>query len=957
VIVLVALLAAAVVVSGHDAIRRPTLRRLALRNANRRKGEAVLVLVGSLLATAIITASFVVGDTLGASIRDYARTQLGPVDEAVRVDPGRQAAATRALTASPPMAGVDGVLPLLRTPATVTGGRAGTPRAEPKAFLVETSFDQARAFGRAPATTGLAGAGATPSGDEVVLNHDLAHTLHVAAGDPVDAYAYGHVLHLRVRQVVPELGVAGLEGPFNVAPNAFVAPGTIQRLAATATANRPVPPQAYVLVSNTGGVFDGARGSARVEGEIRRRLPTADVEAVKKDLLDQADANAKSFTTLFSGIGAFSVIAGVLLLVNIFVMLADERKSELGMLRAVGLKRSSLVRAFGMEGGLYAVAAAAIGAVTGIGVGRVIMLATQSIFNQDRDNRLTLRFVAPAHSVVLGFLIGTVIGLVTVWAASIRIGRLNVIRAIRDLPEPVATHVRRRTLVLASAGVLVGGLLAVGGIAGQAWFGALAGIPVAAFSAVPLLTRLAPRRAVVTACCAVALVWAALCISLLPSVFHSADIPAFVVQGVILVAAAVSILSANAELSASLFRRVSGGSARSLAARLGLAYPLARKFRTSMLLGMYALVIFTMTFLSVFSRLFAQQLPQFTADTRTGYDIVLDTNPANPPSAQQVAAQPGVAAVAPLLRALPRYSDALHPKLRSWTTSAFDERFLAGGGPRLGRRIARFASDRAVWEAVRTDPGLVVVSNFFLQDTGGPPKGRLEPGAPVTIVNPTTGQRRTLRVAGNIRSDFLDNGAFVGAGFARSFFGAEAAPSRFYVAVRPGADAGRVADRLTTTLVANGADALPIAATIRRALRQNEGFFTLMRGYLALGLLVGIAGLGVVMVRAVRERRRQIGMLRAMGFPSRVVRRAFLFEAVFVAAQGIVIGTVLALFVSWSVLTNSKTFGDQSMGFQIPWASIGVVLVATLAASLLAILLPATQASRIKPAVALRIAD
>jgi len=59
------------------------------------------------------------------------------------------------------------------------------------------------------------------------------------------------------------------------------------------------------------------------------------------------------------------VVAGVLLLINIFVMLAEERKSELGMLRALGLKRNHLVRAFGLEGSMYALTAAVVGAAAG----------------------------------------------------------------------------------------------------------------------------------------------------------------------------------------------------------------------------------------------------------------------------------------------------------------------------------------------------------------------------------------------------------------------------------------------------------------------------------------------------------------------------------------------------------------------------------------------------------------
>jgi putative ABC transport system permease protein len=121
--------------------------------------------------------------------------------------------------------------------------------------------------------------------------------------------------------------------------------------------------------------------------------------------------------------------------------------------------------------------------------------------------------------------------------------------------------------------------------------------------------------------------------------------------------------------------------------------------------------------------------------------------------------------------------------------------------------------------------------------------------------------------------------------------------------------------------------------------------------------VIGIAGLGVVMVRAVRERRREIGMLRAMGFPARTVRRAFLIEAAFIAAQGVVIGGALGLVTGFSVLSNSSTFGDKSLPFTVPWLTVAGLGAAALGASLLAVAGPARHASRIKPAVALRISD
>ena len=96
------------------------------------------------------------------------------------------------------------------------------------------------------------------------------------------------------------------------------------------------------------------------------------------------------------------------------------------------------------------------------------------------------------------------------------------------------------------------------------------------------------------------------------------------------------------------------------------------------------------------------------------------------------------------------------------------------------------------------------------------------------------------------------------------------------------------------------------------------------------------------MVRAVRERRREIGMLRAMGVPARTVRRAFLQEATFIAVQAVLTGIGLGLVTADQVVVNSAAFATSSVDFVIPWATIAVIAVVPLVASLLAALSPPT---------------
>ena len=88
-------------------------------------------------------------------------------------------------------------------------------------------------------------------------------------------------------------------------------------------------------------------------------------------------------------LGLFSIAAGVMLIFMIFVMLATERKAEMGMARAVGAQRSNLVQSFVSEGMAYNLLAGAVGAALGVAAAVGLVVG----FLQDR-RRLRLHRAA-----------------------------------------------------------------------------------------------------------------------------------------------------------------------------------------------------------------------------------------------------------------------------------------------------------------------------------------------------------------------------------------------------------------------------------------------------------------------------------------------------------------------------------------------------------------------------------
>jgi putative ABC transport system permease protein len=926
-----------------SALRQRTLFTMALRNIGRRRAEAVLVIAGALLGTAIITSSFVVGDVIEASFADVARTQYGPID--ITLTPGEAALdKVEAAVDAAGVQGIDGLLAVTTATATLEAPLGGV--AVPQVPVVELDLATARSFGSDPRITGVADAGVLGAG-QIIINERTAGELDVVAGDELRLHAYGSAIDVTITRLVPEVGLAGYGG-------ALVAPGTVTGLAKDATA-LAAPPRHRLLVSLDGGVFDTRALSDAAVADLRAAVaavPGVEVEAPKAVVLDDAERQGAGLTEVFSMIGIFSVLAGILLLINLFVMLAEERKTELGMLRAVGFTRRRLTRAFAIEGAFYAIVAAALGAVVGLGVGWLVAVVAGPIFGADQGSSYPL--VIEPMSLAIGASTGLVISLVTIWVTSLRIARLNIIRAIRDLPEPKIARARTRTIVLGAVGIVVGAAVASVGYFNENPIALILGVPVMAFSAAPLLRRLLPERPARLLVAGTALTWGLAVYPLFPDIMGADDMLIFVVQGVVLTVGAVSLASSLDRVWSFAVEHLGRGG-HGLAPRLGIAYPLARRFRTSMLLGMFSLVIFTVTILTSFSVSLASNTNATVDQVAAGFDVLVDTNPTNPIEAQALAARDDVAAVAGLTRGVANFGAAHLDGTPEWAISGFDTELLERGAPGLFRRDEAYASDADVYRAVLSDPSLVIIPENFL--IAGVDTAVLDVGDTFAVIEPGSGQKRELTIAALSDTDWLENGALVSRELTAALFGERDIVTRFYVAAADGADADVVAASVNAAFLVQGADASTFAVLIGEGADTLTGFLALLRGFLGFGLLVGIAGLGVVMVRAVRERRQEIGMLRAIGFRSGLIRIAMLSEAGLIAVQGTVIGAVLGLITTRQLLTASDSFGDVPIPFIVPWAGLAVILALPLAASLAVTAWPATRAARIRPAVALRIAD
>jgi putative ABC transport system permease protein len=968
------------------AIRNPVLVRLGVRNFGRRRSRTSLIVLGLMLGTTIVAAALVTGDTMSHTIRTTATAALGESDEVVSakgaVDdiPGdlgdasgvgwfpESVAGEIRSTLGPNLA--DGVVNVVVDHMAVQAPR--TKQSEPTVTLFGADPAGMKGFSPIVGSDGRHVSLADLSPGQAYLNTDAADELGVRPGDTVIAYPAGSRAVLRVRDVVEFNGAATADAalllPLEEAQLFYARYGQVLG----------------VMISNRGSGGSAVALSDAVERTLTPTLQAHDLElqTIKQDAIESADEAGSAFMAFFTTFGSFSIAAGILLIFLIFVMLAAERRGELGIARAVGTRRGHLTQMFTFEGAAYDVVAAIVGAILGaiVAFGMVFLMA-KAFGAENEDAGLQVEFAFTWQSLLIAFALGVLLTLVVVAFSAWRVSTMTIATAIRNLPEPPVVRPRRR-IVLGGLGGLLGVLLVL--TAGNAATPLMLGVSLFIVSLVPLARLVGiPDRIAYTVAGLTMVVLLLLPWSMWESVFGplAMDFSTWIVSGLMIVVGAVWVIVYNADLLLGAMMAALGRiKALTPLLRMSMAYPLKSRFRTGTTLAMFTLVVFTLVTGSTSTGSF--QAAFNDVDTfGGGFDIRAGTGAR--------AAIPDMgAALRERLGA--RASD--YPVVGSQSVLAVDARQLGTGRPfenyhvrgldssflshttfQLGSIARGYKSSRDVWMALQEHVGLAVVDSLVVQrrDNFGfnvmpsdfkvtgfyADEGKPFDPVPVEVLDKQTGEKTRLTIIGVLS----DSAPFEMSGISSSqstlaaAFPGRSEPTIHYFTVAPGIDPGAAAQRLESAFITNGLEAESIQKVVQDSVAANKTFNRLIQGFMALGLVVGVAALGVISARAVVERRQQIGVMRAIGFRRTMIQTVFLLESSFVALTAIVVGTGLGLLLGWNIIEDSrKTPSWANLEMVVPWGDLVLIFVLVYAVALLATLAPAIRASRIAPAEALR---
>jgi putative ABC transport system permease protein len=1102
------------------AWRHPVFFKLGLRPIPRRRAQSILIILGLMLATLIVTAAFITGDTLSHSIRTVAIEGMGEIDELVQISRGSEAPSyfkiARFESLATQLAGyplVDHLLPAIGESAPVVNVvRRRSLRSieiiglRPEDIWVLPREEVTDSAGRLLPLEAL-------GANEVYINAAAGETLDAAPGDTLELYIGSHPRDFTVRGVAShgeeprmlvtlrqaqrmfnqrgkinlivvsnqgdalsgaehsQVVTAHLRGILSdpkvaaqlyafLARDPLVAqalrtaaegeqgntqadllaladglgagslsPATRSLLADESLANR-----VQSILEDTGWGSESLRDRlARLFGDLSELA----VDDSKRDTLDQGEQAANIFTTVFIVAGLFSITAGLVLIYLIFVMLAAERKSEMGMARAVGAQRNHLVEMFVFEGTAYDLAAAGVGVALGVVTGLIIAVTLGQAFT---GVGLAIRPSVSVRSLVVSYSLGMLVTFATVLISAYRVSHLNIVSAIRDLPDPPRPPSYLRDRLLAPFRAVADGFRALfhlrliralrawliglpGSLLRLVWLGFISGpftlllgllltsvglqyTNAAAFSLGvsfviiggtlvlrgllgPLFRRLTRGRdwnatdlldRITYTLMGVALtVFWSLPNRYLRDFFGVPEMSSgpemLFIAGILIVSGAVLVIMFNTDLLLRLILLILGRSPRlAPVLRMAIAYPLSNRFRTGMTIAIFAVIMFSVIFMAALFKvndILLTDTEQFTG----GFDLRVNYSSNNPVEdlSRAITTQPGLhredyAVIASLINLPVELKQGQAGRWAGYLIQAADGTYLENVDYGIGVKAGGYTTAE-IWEAVRNKPGYAVMDRLAVPSRSttniviGGPEFKLqgvyledETMKPIRLEVREPNSEATFEVT---VIGVLDQSAIMGYGLVTSQetlekgLNIELPEPTYFVRLAEGVDPASTSAALESVFLKNGLESIDLIQEMRDSLSIQFVFQQLLLGFLMIGLVVGVAALGVISTRAVVERRQQIGMLRALGFQRNMVSWIFLIESSFVSLLGIGLGVGLALIPASQMITDMAV-EIPGLTFQVPWKEIVFVSGLAYAMTLLTTWLPAVQASQVTPAEALR---
>lgn len=443
------------------------------RNMMRRPGHTLLLLCGLVCSTVLITASFGLSDSLSNSVQIQRKADLGNINETVTgtfsqsqashylqlIQQSQQAQAVAALQSIPQR-------------ASLYNTRTGFTLDHVDTLAIPPTFDQV--FGPMTDSQGHATHIADLQPGEIDISAGLAQHFDVQPGDRLTVTLSGQQFTLTAHAILSHDVMTTASDTFSLNLQQIIMPlAYYQQITHDTSLNT------FAIKNAT---FDGDSRIQVVTNFLQQLFHVSSTSllhtiiSIPPSYKTTKVYSSTELVTFLSGeafgtalgeeglvqfaelLPAFTgllVGAGLLLVALLFILLAAERRSELGMSRAIGMQRFHLVQALLTEGCGYGIIACLVGIPLGIGACMLELFTLSHVPLQGTFGTgasLSFYFWISWQHVVQSGCIEMLTTFAVVLATAIWISRLNIVAAIRDLEEPLVPMIPLANILKALVG-------------------------------------------------------------------------------------------------------------------------------------------------------------------------------------------------------------------------------------------------------------------------------------------------------------------------------------------------------------------------------------------------------------------------------------------------------------------------------------------------------------------------
>jgi putative ABC transport system permease protein len=764
------------------------------------------------------------------------------------------------------------------------------------------------------------------SHNQVIVTQGFVDNYHKQMGDTFDLFiktraGSGQTLHVTVAGVVANQGV------FAQSTNLVL----VSAHDYWAAAPDSTPSYSIIDVATTGQAHTDAAVKA-----ISAQFPLAATQTVA-DALKAQQSSIDMVTKFLEIAGLLALLIGGVGIVNTMQVLLSRRKTEIAMLKTTGYRRMDLYLLFGLEAGLLGLVGGVVGAVAATGVSYLVRALMQNI-------GITMPFLLNPWTIAGGVAIGLVTALIFGLMPIVQAANIRPLSVIRDLPEnrslgsvvlTVALMGILSVLFCALAIVILNNDVLLGIEAVYGTFAALIvlslffGLVVFGVSKLPVPERFEPGYV------------AAIAAGIAASVGLYFVFPVF---GVLLLAASL--------LGIALVKMPRSWKVSIKMALRNIGRQRART--TTTLLALF-IGIFTIGLVLALGQDLQTQINGAFAQNLS-YNVVVMTSPAE------------TAALAPKLATVPGLTKSRKDVYAQVVPAAVNGQPFQQALPATGRNRQEgvmFLSSMEGYDLAHTSPSLTPVqgrnltaadagtTNVMISDlltSSGPFGMRLKPGDKITFAGAdgrTTIEATIVGVYG--RSSSADHAGNVLAPIetANALTSAKAGVTTVtYMKI----DTAQVTDALNTlgTIVPNATvqNLADIGAFIGQMLNN---ILAMLVAIASLSLLAGTIIIANAVALAMLERRRELGILKSVGYTSGAVLSEVMIENGIVGATGALMAVLVA--TGGVTLLGSLIF---NMAFGMPSLIVASLVTGSALLAMATAALVASGSVRVRPLEVLR---